>query len=571
MTDDVSIAESILPDFEHLMESRFMHIFDVFSEGLFHMDEQGVMSFYNKQFYQQFGIESGIIALDTWFELVHPLDRSKLSARVDDHLMCEDLRVTSEYRVRKPNGHYVWIEGTAVTRKTDSGIYLIGSHKDISERKLMESYIHQVAFHDNASGMANRSRLLLDIEESFQASSLPYALIYIQIEDIKSYLSHYGSEILNHVVQSMLTAVSHLPGQVARLYRVRDDDFAVLLEGNFTEQQLLNICSTIKQRYHDTVVGQGQLLGTGISMGLIPRIENNHEGEELLRKAARTGQYASKKKANKIALYSARTQQIVDRYFFIEQGLQSAIESQSLNVKFQPIVCAKHLEVKSFETLVRWRSKEFGEIYPDEFITVAENKGLIIDLGYFVFRKACEFIQRYNQANNKNIRVNVNVSVLQLLNSNFPQRIHEMASEYGISPNSIVLELTETIILDNNAAAIEQLNQLSKLGFHLSLDDFGAGYSSLNSFFDLPMKQIKIDKSMAWRSLKNPDLTAYLSFLIQLCRNNRIDVVIEGIEDAEMYQTFRNMGVSYLQGYWFSKPLSLASASRFTLSTIDKS
>ncbi|EWS68026.1 hypothetical protein Y702_17290, partial [Vibrio vulnificus BAA87] len=176
----------------------------------------------------------------------------------------------------------------------------------------------------------------------------------------------------------------------------------------------------------------------------------------------------------------------------------------------------------------------------------------------------------YNQANNKNIRVNVNVSVLQLLNSNFPQRIHEMASEYGISPNSIVLELTETIILDNNAAAIEQLNQLSKLGFHLSLDDFGAGYSSLNSFFDLPMKQIKIDKSMAWRSLKNPDLTAYLSFLIQLCRNNQIDVVIEGIEDAEMYQTFRNMGVSYLQGYWFSKPLSLASASRFTLSAIDK-
>ncbi|MBE4592015.1 sensor domain-containing phosphodiesterase [Vibrio navarrensis] len=557
--------DKISDDFDHILERRFMHIFDVFSEGLFHMDEQGIMVFYNHQFYEQFGITTGVIELDAWLEIVHPLDRVRLSSKVDEHLGSVDSRVTTEYRVRKPNGQYVWIEGTAVTRHSKHGSFMVGSHKDISERKLMESYIHQVAFHDNASGMANRSRLLLDVEEFSRSTTLPYSLIYIQIEEIKSYLSHYGAEILNHVVHSMLTAVSHLPGQVSKLYRVSDDDFAIMIEGNFTDRQLTNICEKIKARYHDAVMEQGQLLGCGISMGIYPKLNAIFSAEEILRKATRTSQFASKKKANRIAVYSATTQQVVDRFFYIEQGLKEAIESQSLTVKFQPIVCANSLEVASFESLVRWRSAEFGEIYPDEFIPVAENKGLIVDLGYFVLRKACEFIRDYNQRHQRNTRVNVNVSVLQLLNSSFPSRVSEIVSEYQLAPKNLVIELTETLILDNNLLAIEQLKQLAELGFNLSLDDFGSGYSSLNTFFDLPMSQIKIDKSMAWRTVTNSDSKQYLAFLIKLCQKNKIDVVIEGIETPEMYKVFRKMGATYLQGYWFSKPLSIASASRYTL------
>ncbi|MBE4617485.1 putative bifunctional diguanylate cyclase/phosphodiesterase [Vibrio navarrensis] len=569
--DITPTSDKIGDDFDHILERRFMHIFDVFSEGLFHMDEQGVMVFYNHQFYEQFGINTGVIELEAWLEIVHPLDRARLSSKVDEHLESVDSRVTTEYRVRKPNGQYVWIEGTAVTRHSEHGSFMVGSHKDISERKLMESYIHQVAFHDNASGMANRSRLLLDIDEFSRATTLPYSLIYIQIEEIKSYLSHYGTEILNHVVHSMLTAVSHLPGQVSKLYRVSDDDFAIMIEGNFTDRQLTNICEKIKTRYHDAVMEQGQLLGCGISMGIYPKLNAVFSAEEILRKATRTSQFASKKKASRIAVYSATTQQVVDRFFYIEQGLKEAIESQSLTVKFQPIICANSLEVASFESLVRWRSEEFGEIYPDEFIPVAENKGLIVDLGYFVLRKACKFIRDYNQRHQRNTRVNVNVSVLQLLNSNFPSRVHEIVSEYQIAPKNLVIELTETLILDNNLLAIEQLKQLAELGFNLSLDDFGSGYSSLNTFFDLPMSQIKIDKSMAWRTVTNSDSKQYLAFLIKLCQKNKIDVVIEGIETPEMYKVFRKMGATYLQGYWFSKPLSIASASRYTLAPMSDS
>ncbi|WP_425668707.1 putative bifunctional diguanylate cyclase/phosphodiesterase [Vibrio owensii] len=553
-------------EFLQIVEQRFIHIFDVFSEGLFYMDEFGTMVFYNQRFYEQFGINAGRINLDRWLDLVHPLDRERLSKRVDAHINTDNTRVTTTYRLRKPNGQYVWIEGVAMTKETEQGHYMVGSHRDISERKLMESYIHQVAFHDNASGMANRAHLLLNINELVKSQSTHASIFYIQIEEIKSYLNQYGSELVDGLVEKLLQTLSHLPSPNCTVYRVHDDDFAILVLDDVPLEALQAYAQTIKQNYHEAVVEEGQYLGSNISIGLYPCVDPEHSAEEIVRKAARTCQYANEKNKDRIAVYSQKTQYAVDRYFFIEQGLKNALEERTLSVKFQPIVSASDLQVVSFESLVRWRSKEFGEIYPDEFIPVAENKGLIVELGYQVFEKACQFIKSYRERYQNQVRVNVNVSVLQLLNSEFPSKIKAMTDEVGIEPQAIVLELTETFILDNNQAAIAPLNTLRELGFALSLDDFGAGYSSLNCFFDLPMTQIKIDKSMAWKTLTNRSSYEYLKFLITMCREQNIEVVIEGIEDAKMCDFFAEMGVDYLQGYWFSKPLSVASASRYTLS-----
>lgn len=553
-------------EFLQIVEQRFIHIFDVFNEGLFYMNEFGSMVFYNQCFYEQFGINAGRVNLDQWLELVHPLDRERLSKRVDAHINTNNERVTTTYRLRKPNGQYVWIEGVAMTKETEHGHYMVGSHRDISERKLMESYIHQVAFHDNASGMANRAHLLLNINELIESQSTHASIFYIQIEEIKSYLNQYGSELVDGLVEKLLQTLSHLPSPNCTVYRVHDDDFAILVLDEVPLEDLQVYAKTIKRNYHDAVVEKGQYLGSNISIGLYPCIDPEHSAEEIVRKAARTCQYANEKNKDRIAVYSQKTQYAVDRYFFIEQGLKNALEERTLSVKFQPIVSASDLQVVSFESLVRWRSKEFGEIYPDEFIPVAENKGLIVELGYQVFEKACQFIKSYRERYQNQVRVNVNVSVLQLLNSEFPSKIKAMADQVGIEPQAIVLELTETFILDNNQAAIAPLNTLRELGFSLSMDDFGAGYSSLNCFFDLPMTQIKIDKSMAWKTLTNRSSREYLKFLITMCREQNIEVVIEGIEDAKMCDFFAEMGVDYLQGYWFSKPLSVASASRYTLS-----
>ncbi|MEF1309130.1 EAL domain-containing protein [Vibrio mytili] len=552
-------------DFLKLVEERFIHIFDVFSQGLFYMDEQGDMVFYNQDFYGQFGLSTGQITVELWLSLVHPLDRERLEKSIKNHIVTNNTRVTTIYRLRKPSGQYVWIEGVAMTKESSQGHYMVGSHRDISERKLMESYIHQAAFYDSKSGMANRAHLLHDIRDIVISNGADVSIFYIQIEDIKSYLNHYGNDLVDGLVDNLLQALNHLPSIKSKVYRVHDDDFALLIKGECSVDKLQSYAKTIKQTYHKAVTQEGQYLGNYISIGIYPCIDPIQSEEEILRIAARTCQYAHEQNENRIAIYSQSTQKVVDRYFFIEQGLKHALEAKTLSVKFQPIVDTKESTVVSFESLVRWRSKEFGEIFPDEFIPVAENKGLIVELGYQVFAKACQFIKQYRDRYQNDVRVNVNVSVLQLLNTEFPTKIKAMADEAGVKPQSIVLELTETFVLDNNQAAIAPLNTLSQLGFALSLDDFGSGYSSLNCFFDLPMTQIKIDKVMAWKTLTNRSSKEYLKFLINMCHENNIEVVIEGIEDARMRDFFADMGVDYLQGYWFSKPLSVASASRYTL------
>lgn len=563
--DNTSTPSSLTgAELDELMDHHFKHMVDVLNDGIFYMADTEHVCFYNPSFYKRFGIESGQACLQAWLDLVHPMDRRMLEGRVDEHIQEDECKLATQYRVRCTNGQYVWLEGTAITKTVKGKRFMIGCHKDISDKKLMEAYVHQTSFKDGASGLSNDHKLLMDIE-NIEPDGVAHNLLYIQVANIRSYLSLYGSQIMRDVLNHLIQALNCFPDEIIDLYRIRTDDFAILVKGDYGESELHALGEKISEKYTQAAKTNGFLYGSEMSIGIYPDIPADLESDEAIKIACRTSQFASEQKQNHIRVYTGQTKTKVDRHFYIERELGNAINQGLLSVKFQPIICTKRKVIASFEALVRWRCQEVGEIFPDEFISVAEKKGLIADLGYLVLSKACEFIRQYQATHNTSVRVNVNVSVLQLLNQSFPEAVKSIADEYLIEPKHIVLELTETMILDGNQNAISQLNRLSELGFQLSLDDFGAGYSSLNSFFDLPLQQIKIDKSIAWRSFTNPATFEYLTFVIKLCRAYDVDIVIEGIENAQMAKAFTDLGASYLQGYWFSKPLSLASASHYTL------
>lgn len=544
-------------------QQRLIHIFDIFSEGLFHMNHNGMMTFYNPTFYHQFGFTTASIDFNDWLAVVHPDDRQLLENKVDQHLEHES-RAETEYRAKTISGHYIWLLGTAVTKSEQGQRFMVGSHRDISEQKKMSSFLKQAAFYDVVSGMPNTTKLLRDIEQLTNNNETA-SLIYIQIEDIRSYVNQYSVNVIQHILQHIQHAFRSVIAQHSTLYRVRSDDFAILLSGANSIESLEHLCQSLINHYSLSAQEQGHLLGDKLNVGVLPVLSPQLSALQSLNIAAQTCQYAGEKSQSRVEIYATETKLAVERYFFIERGLKAALRNHSLSVKFQPIHEAKTGRVASFEALVRWRSSEFGEIYPDEFIPVAEKKGLITELGYQVFEKACQFIHDYHRMHGDTTRVNVNVSVLQLLNSNFPANLKMMTNALGVCPSSIVLELTETVILDGNRHALTQLNTLSRMGFKLSLDDFGAGLSSIYSFFDLPLNQIKIDRALALKTLTNASSEQFLAFIVKLCRSRNMDVVIEGIETSAMQRKFCQMGVNYLQGYWFAKPLSLATASRYTL------
>jgi PAS domain S-box-containing protein len=547
---------------DDLMDNQFCHMVDVMNDGIFYMADTEHVCLYNPSFYSKFGIKSGHTCLQDWLNLVHPLDRDSLRDEVGDHIQDNESRVTTQYRIRSKNGQYVWLEGTAITKTVNGKRFMIGCHKDISDRKLMETYVQQSSLRDGASGLSNEQKLAMDLDDLSADES--YHLMYVQLDNARSYQVVYGSQIVRNMLSHLANTLNQFPDKFVDLYRIQSHDFAILLYGKYDEEDLKELALRIHSAYQESIKAIDLLFATDISVGIYPDISRNENPGEVVKIAAQTSQFANKQKDCFIRVYAGSTKVKVDRYFFIEQELANALNNGKLSVKFQPIICSQSQRIASFESLVRWKSEELGEIYPDEFISVAEKNGLISELGYFVFDKACQFIKQYQLTHTGDARVNVNVSVLQLLSQQFPQELMRLANQHGIKSSSIVLELTETISLDDNKSAITQLNVLKELGFQLSLDDFGAGYSSLNSFFDLPLSQIKIDKSIAWRSLENPVTFEYLSFITNLCNSYGIDIVIEGIEDAAMQRVFTDMGASYLQGYWFSKPLSLASASHYT-------
>ena len=539
---------------------RLLGVFDASNEGLWYMGTDGAITFYNPAFYDQFDLDMQNVTLDDWLGLVHPLDRKKMDAAIQDHFDFEE-RVTTQYRVKTVNGRYIWIQGTGVVKKERDQEYMVGSHKDISDQKLMEEYLYQAAYFDNFTGLFNRKKLIVDIDDI--SNQTIKTIFYLSIENVKSYINQYGDSILDDVINHVIGSFNAFSSYDCHFYRVGTDEFAVLLNEDLTDNEVKLLCSNCIAKYNQLSKEDGLLYSDELSIGAYRFVPKEMPAQNIIRWASRTCEYAKAKLDERWVICDEEVKSQVERFFFIERELKQVIANKALSVKYQPIVSVADESIVSFEALVRWNSEEFGEIYPNEFIPIAEKKGLIFDLGCVVLEKACDFIRQYNSVREKNIRINVNVSVLQLLKSNYIDSVKNIVKRSGIPENWVVLEITETVILDGAGRAKTQIEELRKLGYHIALDDFGAGYSSLNSFFTLALDQIKIDRVLTCSAMESNEPLNYLKFILQMCHENGVNVVVEGIETKEMMLKLVEAGLSILQGYWFSMPLEEQDALAF--------
>ena len=253
-------------------------------------------------------------------------------------------------------------------------------------------------------------------------------------------------------------------------------------------------------------------------------------------------------------MYTGEVKNSIDRYFAVIDALADAIENDEINIALQPIVDANTNKITSFEALARWTHSQLGVVRPDEFISIAEQQGHIASLGFAVLRQSCQFLVNYDLQHADRPLINVNVSVTQLLDGQFVNQVETIVRRIGLKPERIVFEITESHLLDFEQHSVEQLHALHSRGFHLSLDDFGSGFSSLTSLFRLPLLQIKIDKDLVWESLSSNTCRDLILYLVQHSRSNGIQLLAEGVETKEMQDAICNMGVSLLQGFGLYRP-----------------
>lgn len=427
------------------------------------------------------------------------------------------------------------------------------------ERKQSSEQLRQSILYDQLTGLPNQSFVRLHLADAlaqvYENSDHSFTLIYIDIKRFNAINTRLGlaagDQLLMIVAQRLVSQIRE--DDIAA--RLGADDFAVLLKHTNGEHEALQIVDRIQNQLLAPYLLNAQEIQLQVDIGIA--IGNSHyqNAENLIRDACTAMEHA---KLNGTQTYEvfhetmhlqtlARTQ--------LEHDLASAILKDELRVCYQPIISLRDGSLHGFEALVRWQHPTLGLLSPGRFISIAEDSGLIIPIGTWILHEACQQIKHWREQTSLPLKVHVNLSAKQLDQSDLFTSIQNILLETQLESEGLELEITETMVFDNIQHAVSVLNRIKTLGVKLSMDDFGTGYASLSYLHQLPVDNLKIDRSFVEIIDASGKDSEIIKAVIQLAHSLNIDVVAEGVETAEQAQHLQRLDCEYAQGYLFSKPI----------------
>lgn len=425
-----------------------------------------------------------------------------------------------------------------------------------AERRQINEALQYQAFYDNLTGLPNRNHFLSLLQRRIQATSSPFAVLYLDIDryqTIKYSLGHtLGEQLLVAIARRLETYLS--PQDV--MARVSTNEFALLLYDAPNLAQVEAISRELQQALsRPFVIGDHCLLTTG-SIGIALSDIGTQQAEEILRAADTAKHCARQQGGGGWAVFDQKMQTQALERLDLEFSLQQAIKFHQLSVQYQPIVRLRDAELIGFEALARWQHSQRGAIPPSTFIPIAEEMGLISALGQWVLQEACQRLQTWKHQfpQYRHLAMSVNLSVKQLIQPGLFEQIEQVLTASATDSIALRLEITETALMENAAAAKTLLEQLKTLPIQIGIDDFGTGYSSLSYLTTLPIDLLKIDRSFVNGLENDQKHRDVVKAIIALAHTLGLASVAEGIETAEQWRLLYEMGCEYGQGYFFSRP-----------------
>lgn len=446
-----------------------------------------------------------------------------------------------------------WVDGREVRLST---IY------DVTEVKNYQKQIEERAVTDYLTGLYNRLRFEEDLRDYIRdavRSGEQGTFIYIDLDDFKDVNDGLGHAEGDEFLQKTAVALKTITRGVGNCYRLGGDEFAILLPANshdFVEKTI----STLQRRF-------GELWNLGSSeyyctacMGVVSFPKDGTKVETLLKRADIAMYSAKQKGKNQIEYYSKNASDETIHRLDMERAMRNAIDDGfgEFEVYYQPLVDVtkpKH-PCCGAEALVRWNSKDFGLVMPNEFIPLAEYLGLIVPIGKYILEEACSRCKYWNDFGHPEYTVNVNLSVVQLMQGNIIETVREVLAHTGLFAQNLTLEVTESLAAGDGDKMQTVLEGLRDLGVHLALDDFGTGYSSLGRLKTLPVDIIKIDKCFVDGMESDEFSHAFIKTVTSLADSIDMEVVVEGVESESQQSAIADMKVDMVQGYLFDKPLT---------------
>jgi diguanylate cyclase (GGDEF)-like protein/PAS domain S-box-containing protein len=502
-----------------------------------------------------------------WLEVLHPLDRDRFRAALDGVLEQRRGRLVQDFRLRTPDGHYLWftLKARPVVGSDGEVVRLVGTLTDVTDFKTAEERLLHDAVHDNLTGLPNR-QLYLDRLEAVLAfakadPAVKPTVLVIDLDRFKQVNDSVGMAVGDSILLTLARRLGRLLKPQDTLARLAGDQFSLILMSEKEPARIIAFAETLRKALRAPITFNEREIFLTASVGIALADGQPHRNEEVLKDAELAMYHAKRIGGDRIEVFKPAMRARKTDRLTLESDLRRAIEREEITILYQPIIRLEDRSVAGFEALARWDHPKMGRMSPSEFISIAEEIGLIVDLGLFMLERTARQLGIWQRAvrGRAPLFASVNVSSRQLLRHDLIHDLRTVLARSGLVRGTLKLELTESLVMENPELAAQMLHRMKELGAGLALDDFGTGHSSLSYLQRFPFDTIKIDQSFV-RTTSKGKRPVILRSIISLAHDLGMEVVAEGAEtDSDAVELYQ-LGCEYAQGYVFGEPMSAEQA-----------
>ncbi|BBI36272.1 EAL domain-containing protein [Cohnella abietis] len=500
---------------------------------------------------------------ESFLELVHPDDQRLIKATFmePDKMRKMDKPVQLELRIRGLDGQFLWVflAGDRVWNAAGEATRIIGSLTDITEKKLNEARITQLAYEDALTGLPNRLLFKDQLQtamEDRKRDGRKLAVMMIDLDRFKIVNDTLGHQAGDLLLQRVAHSLRECVGEQDIIARLGGDEFIVLLSVIDGVEDVVLVADKMLQTLTRPFFLEGQEFYLSASIGACLYPNHGEDVDSLIKYADLAMYYTKDNSGNALKIYTPTLSSKRVERFNMETGLRYALERGELVVHFQPQISLSTGKVYGAETLLRWQTPDGKTIQPGDFIPLAEETGLIIPIGQWVLEQACLECKRWIHAGMPSLVISVNISALQFQQEHFPDLVRKVLKDTDIQPFNLCLEITEHTAVQNLEHSIKMLGELVEIGVKIAIDDFGIGQSSLLWLKKLPVHIVKIDPSFILNMIEDSDDDAIAKAVIEMSHSLGLSVTAEGVETESQLQRLQQLQCDRIQGFFTGRPMS---------------